>query len=252
MKSGYIDTIDKYLLNNLKVEEKEAFENLMKKHIEVKKAFEQRKEMVEYIQLMAEQTKKKQIASITVKEEDLIFEDETDIPQKRKISPYTYFAIAASLLFSIGVAFVFSNNNQNNYTALSKKYYKTYTVSQSRDAGHSNTGKNKEQAIEAYNNKAYQKAIPLLGSFKDDPELSLLMGIAYYETNQFENALQKFMSLLNKENILFQNEALWYAALSNLQLNQPGHAKAILQQIINNKHVNKKILKPAQLLFSEL
>lgn len=252
MKNEYIDTIDNYLLNNLKANEKEAFENLMQKNIEVKKIFEQRKEMVEYIQLMAEQTKKKQIAAITVKEEDLIFEDETDISQKRKITPYAYLAMAASILFSIGLAFVFSNNNQNNYIALSKKYYKTYTVSQSRDAGHSDTREHKKQAIEAYNNKAYQKAIPLLASLKNDPEMGLLTGIAYYETNQFENALQQFMSLLNKENILFQNEALWYAALSNLKLNQPVNAKAILQQIINNKHVNKKILKPAQLLFSEL
>lgn len=252
MESGYIDTIDQYLLNNLEADEKEAFEKLIQSSTEAKTTFEQRKEMLGYIQLMAQQTKKKQIASIQVKEEDFIFEDEINTSKHRSISPFTYLALAASIVFLLGMAFIFSNDSSTNYTALADKYYETYTIPQSRNSGSSAVKNDKERAIEAYNNKAYQKAIPLLATFEDDLELSLLLGIAYYETTQFDSALQQFKTLSNDENILYQNEALWYSALSNLQLKNKDEAKLDLEKISNNKRVSKKIKQSAESLLLEM
>lgn len=252
MESGYIDTIDQYLLNNLEAEEKKAFEKLIQSSTEAKTTFEQRKEMLEYIQLMAQQTKKKQIASIQVKEEDFIFEDEINASKHRSISPFAYLALAASIVFLLGMAFIFSNYNSTNYNALADKYYETYTIPQSRNSGSSTVKSDKERAKEAYNNKTYPKAIALLATFEDDIELSLLLGIAYYETNQFENALQQFELLKNSNNILYKNEVLWYASICYLQLNKPDMAKSDLKTIFNDKRAGKKIRQSAESLLLEL
>ena len=101
-----------------------------------------------------------------------------------------------------------------------------------------------ETAIKALKNKNYPIAIAqfdaILKEHPKDVNALFYSGIAMYKLNQFNFAKSKFdMVLLNKQST-FNQEASWYLAKSNVELNEIYEAKIIVQEIIDEDGFYKK------------
>jgi len=78
-----------------------------------------------------------------------------------------------------------------------------------------------------------------------------MLGIAYYEQQNFDKAIQAFETIESSDR-LHINNSRWYATLTYLQLNQPAKAKESLKMIITNKDAGKKLIEKAEQLLSDL
>jgi len=250
MDNQDIDHIDKYLLSKLSAEEKIAFEQKMSANKELANEVASHKETMAYVEGMADAKMKEEIAAIDVNVDEVWNESdevlEKSISQKKStIKPmYAYLTVAASIALLVGLSIIFSQNN-NAFTALTDKHYKVYSIG-------TKGVDNKTEAERLYSNKLYKDAIPLLKQCGNvEPECNLMLGIAYYEQENFDKAIQTFETIESTDR-LHINNSRWYAALTYLQLNHPFKAKESLKMIINNKDAGKKLIEKAEQLLSDL
>jgi len=129
-----IDHIDKYLLAQMSEEEENAFVQKMAANKELADKVASHKETMAYIEAMANEKMKEEIAAIDVNADEVWNEtyevSENSLNQKKgKIKPaYTYFAMAASIALLVGLSIIFSQKNNNALTGLADENYKVYTV----------------------------------------------------------------------------------------------------------------------------
>lgn len=86
----------------------------------------------------------------------------------------------------------------------------------------------------AFNTRQYEQAASLLENYlitdPDDPEIRLFLGISYLELEQFDRALPVFTAL-HEGNSAFKDLGTWYLALTHLRQGQRQEATGYLQQI---------------------
>lgn len=122
-------------------------------------------------------------------------------------------AIAASIIVAIGLYFILSEVSKPQYQEIAQ--IPTIHLSE--------RGVNTEiylQAETAFNQEQYEKAIQLFDQIlKEENQrhsISLYQAIAYMEMGQTGEARKIYEEIIRKENA-FSEEALWYAALNELQ-----------------------------------
>lgn len=86
-------------------------------------------------------------------------------------------------------------------------------------------------------NNQYKTALPLLNTYltkhPNAAEVKLANAIALLETQQYDRALSSFIALGN-QHPLYQNESIWYQALTHLKQNQIPQCLSLLHQIPND------------------
>ena len=108
--------------------------------------------------------------------------------------------------------------------------YSEYTVSNTRSA---ETG---SPIVNAYKAKDYTKLIELSKFFKSsNPEILFLTGMAYLQTNQTEEAIKSFESLLEQKEQGFKEDAEYYLALAYIRSNNYKAAIPIFKKINQDK-----------------
>ncbi len=215
---------ENYLNNEMSLEEKTDFENQLQNDEFFKKQFELYKETTQFLEVKfsSETTDfKENLKSISENH----FADTTKKKSKVISLQSKWFAIAAMLVVFIGVWFLNSGGNPS---------YSDYN--QHENANFIERGsviKDLKESQEAFNNKNYEKAIPLfekvLVEYKR-PEIELYYGISLLEFNKTTQAEVVFSDLKDGESV-YNQKAIWYLALVKLKLGDFEACKSYLKEI---------------------
>lgn len=144
---------------------------------------------------------------------------------------------AAAAVVLVFVSYLFFNNS-NKARSLANDYVKTELshLSQTMDGAKDSL----QQGIAAYNKNDFNKAIELFESvYKAHPDNSDALryaGTAYLVTKNYNKALEYFDVLSGKQ--LFSNHGLFLKAITLLQRNQPGdeeQARQLLEKVVAEK-----------------
>lgn len=100
-----------------------------------------------------------------------------------------------------------------------------------------------ENAIEAYNNEDYLRAIKILAPQKNNMAAKLYSGFSFMKLSDFDNAINNFQSVINDNNNLFIDQAEFNLALCYLAKDNSKEAIKILNNIIDKETVYTKKAK---------
>lgn len=171
--------------------------------------------------------------------------------RKNTMSFILLFAAAASIVFVLSLAWYYSNNStvnyQQEYAAAFEQYDNRLSEAVNLELSEQGFGGNPDKdalkgiliAMEAYDNKAYPKAITLLqkcletkpsGTYQN--QLALYLGLSYLASNKTQKAIAQFQNVISKKEAN-QRVAEWYLALTFLQAEQIEEAKIILGELKN-------------------
>lgn len=244
MPLDHTEKINRYLFNTMPEAEKKIFESEINQNENLAKEVEVQKEMIDLIGLIDTKNKIDTVQYV---------ENPQEKPEvKKRIFP-VYFLAAASLLLLIGSLFILNNTNNNPYKNIANQHYHTYLISDDRSTKEVNALDTRDKAVRSYQQANYKDAIPHLKQIMDiEPVYQIMLGISYYETNAYTLAMQHFKVLIDDKDLLYLNEARWYAALSQLQMNEPDLATQNLSDILNDDNVAKKLQLNAENLLSAI
>ncbi len=228
--------IEKYLAGELSQEEKNSFDNLLKKDNELK----------ELLVLHAEVNK-------SIRENDIhnfrsrLQEIYTKFTEKKTNTSFKEFSnikitwpkvsVAAFILFAViaGSLFLFEQKKIPT-TELYSQYYSPYETD--IDVRSVNQSQNSlTQAVLLYTKKDYNAAFELLGAQlnenMNDPAVRFYYGLTAIELNRYETAIYQLNELVNSNQQPFSINAKWYLGLCYLKLNEEDKAKSYFEDIAN-------------------
>lgn len=140
----------------------------------------------------------------------------------RWLAPIASVAAAALLIFFIG----FGDADPKN---LGQQYFEPYILD---DIVRSDNINNLTLAQQAYDNKAYQKALNLFSKYPNNTNAQMAKGNCEIILDKPEKAVETFKPLTLKKIDIHQKAAAnWYLALSFLELEKVADAKNSLQLI---------------------
>lgn len=166
-------------------------------------------------------------------------------PRKIQLTWFYRAAIFILLLTSVGIIYWLSRDKSPvNSGELYSQFYEPYDITIDYRSDINLLSDTFRIALEAYDNKAYQQALPMFEFFIDSNEegssAHFFAGICSMEMGQFERAINHFQELLKHHNMMFQQQASWYLALCYLKTNQKTHSKRLLNQISKDYKFKKK------------
>jgi len=159
---------------------------------------------------------------------------------------------AASLLILASLSFLLiiqSGNKLSSETIAGEIYapYEAVSVTRSASTFTDSNYLTFANVIGMYNNQNYVEAIPgFLDLTEKDiyPVMSqLCLGVSYFETGQFENALDAFQMVVNSNDLLYIQQGNWYKAITLLRMNRLEESKTLFLKISEGKgyYKNKAI-----------
>lgn len=245
MPADHTEKIDQYLFNAMSDSEKKAFETEVNQNNDLAKELSIQKEMIELIELIDTKNKIEAVNYEQKKPEEK--------PEKNfRIHPIYYLAAASFLVF-MGSFLVLNKLSNNGFKNIANQNYQAYLLSDERSTNPAEAIGTKDKAIQLYQQAKYKEAIPHLKQIAEDESVhQLILGISYFEINDYTAALQHFKSLIDDEDLLYINEAHWYAAITQLQMNEPEDASENLMRILNDENASKKIQLQAENLLAEI
>jgi tetratricopeptide (TPR) repeat protein len=131
--------------------------------------------------------------------------------------------------------FAFSSSQNNTPASLENKNLKT-----SNDLLNDTLTSDEilEMSLSYFKNSQYREAIDnfklLLTKYPDDLNGLFYSGVAYYHLHLYSDAISNFEKVLSHKNTIFNEEALWYSALSWIDIGKTQKAKNMLNEIVNN------------------
>lgn len=236
------EIIEKYLAEELSLEEINDFNKELETNEEFKKEFELYKEINtsltnKYSNLQKENKLKNTLETLGnkhFKKEEVI----KAIEQKsNSVKKYLFSISSIAAIFAL--AFFLLKPQANLYDQFAEHSLLEIQVK-------GNSEENLLQAAEYFNNAEYNLAIPLLEDYlKENPkdlEIKITLGISLLEKNKIDEAIAIFTEVYNKNNI-FKNKAKWYLALAHLKNTENSKAKNYLSKITKNSFYYSKANK---------
>lgn len=156
----------------------------------------------------------------------------------RRFLPWV--GVAASLVLLIGFV-IYQNTSSVNEAALFAEYYQPYpNVVAPIVKGEADSLMLAGQGFQAYEKKAYDQAIHLLGN--DDTEAArFYKALAHLGGGHTSQAIMLLEKITMDKDHRFQQPATWYLALAYLKDKQPEKAKILLEKIVGgNDHPFKR------------
>ena len=211
---------DQYLANELRIEDKEAFESQLENNPEINDAFLIYKNLNNHLsnkfgQEMELDAFKKNLKTISKEQ------SKSKVIQLRKF----YYAIAAVFALLFGLVF-FNQNSNPSYEDFNQHEEAFFTE-------RGDIIKSLKLAQEAYNAKNFGKAIPLFETVLKDyprPEIQYCYGISLLEDNRFADAESVFNNIKTGKSV-YKTKAVWSLALSKLKQKDYQSCKEILLTI---------------------
>lgn len=227
--------IHKYFENTLSPEERDFFDKLIKEDSDFQEQLKFEKDVKKVID-----DKERLILKSKLKE----FETQLPKPKSRKNDLNKFLRIAASIAVLIAAAWYFyatsfSVSPEELYASNYEIYPNTvYSITRSD----TNDTSLERRAFEAYESNELSIAISHFNELSEKSGLDYIdfyLAQAYLADGQLQSALNLFEKIINEQSD-FKTEALWYASLCKLKLNQPKEAIPLLNKLIQIGVYNKE------------
>ena len=212
---------ENYLHNEMSQEEKLDFENQLQNDIDIREKFELYKETTQFLSV------KFDLETVDFKKnlETISKEHFAETKSKSKVIAFKpwYYAVAASLVISLGTWFMMPGNPEyGDFNQHENAYF--------MERGTSNINLNDAQ--NAFNQKDYKKAVASFEKVQDmtSPELEYFYAISLIETNDYTKA-ETLLSNIKSGTSVYKDKATWYLALSDLKQKKFDECKIYLNQI---------------------
>lgn len=152
-------------------------------------------------------------------------------------------AAAVTILMLIGsgltLDIINSGSSIDNYALYQENFNPDNSLFTVR-AGNSTLNADFENAIEAYNNEDYLKAIKILAPQSNNMAAKLYSGFSFMKLSDFDNAINNFNTVIEDNNNLFIDQAEFNLALCYLAKDNSNEAIKILNNIIDKETVYSK------------
>jgi predicted Zn-dependent protease len=213
---------ENYLAGELSKKELTEFENLLQKDMELKKDFEQYKEVHHSLENSFKNQKELESFEKNLKNiSHQYFNKETN----RSSFKWIYSAAASiAILLSFYLFYPSSEATYEEYIEYPTVNFVTRGSEQ----------KNLIDAQNAFNDKNFDNAIELLSKALNEDstntELKLYQGFSFIETNRYQKA-ETVLKPISEGNTSYKYTAIWYLALSNLKQEKHSECKELLMQL---------------------
>ncbi len=243
------ETIERYLLNGMTQEEREAFEALMKTNSELKervtlhKAIHAMDDEDDWMEFSGDSEILKKEADLFRSQETLqfseqlkTFRDRQNQQQTKKRSPWfnkSFFgAVAAVLIIAIFVFYPKEPNlsglynEYNNWEELPSLITKGDTANSLKTIEYLFQAKDYKGVIDA-------SGTLLPSTYKYNPQLLLYVGVSHLELDNYEAAIAEFQKL-SQSNFIDNHKGYWYTALAYLKQGNKEKSRGTLEIIAKN------------------
>jgi len=242
MKEFDNNSIDDFLLGRMEESDLKEFKNKLSMDKEFANRVQQRQESVRYIDILGDLALRDRV-------QRLHKEAVKNLPAKKTFSIRPFLKYAAAIAFILVAGYWFLQGPassqdifQNNYQAYELNF------------GDHRGGAPKDIAFSAgqlYANGEYKKALELFNTIPEDQmtaKVTLAKGISFLETTDYKNATIAFQKLITNKDIIYEDHAKWYLAMTFLKEEKDTEAKNLLQEIADkpgsyNQQKAKDILK---------
>lgn len=163
-------------------------------------------------------------------------------------------SVAAISILTLAAFYLFQVSSNDNVDVSNSTLVDSY-IRTPHDPPHSLMGNDEEMdkspwsiGIESYKQEKYELAIEQINTIPDQTNQQLLyLALSKLYINDTTGAISDFISLLQTDKKMHQDEARWFLSLTYLKSGEPDKAKPILQQIVNtnswNSHEASSLLK---------
>jgi tetratricopeptide (TPR) repeat protein len=227
----YYELIHPYLDGSLSESEKEAFEAEMKKdellrnevnlHREVDAALAE----TDILRLRSQLKRMHRKASRS--------RDEVRILSLRPLQAIT--AVAAVALLLVASAWIFTLMNQSSLSAedIYEMYYQPDDAVMVMRSGSSGSEEAMlMEALRKYENNDFEGALKLLKKDNSNLMVHFYSGLAYMEIEHFNEAIRSFQTILDDQQNLFVEQALWYQGLCYIKTGRTDKAKEVFGDLL--------------------
>ena len=226
--------IENYLLGNLSAEEERDFLTQVKKDPELEERLQHHRRIQQVIDEDPMITAFEKVVGEVVRE-------------NRQTSFRIYWRIAATVVVAVGLSVLAINyfsSPELSSQQLAQAYFEPLSDAMtSRDEGDSLASR----AMTFYNQGNFQAAIPILEQLvvAKEPFAELYLAVAYMGVEDYA-AARTIWDKLSVGDPIYPNTILWYAALTDLALNEVELARPKLEQLTTGNSTFQK--KAAEIL----
>ncbi len=244
-----LDQMERYLENKLQGPDQREFKKRLETDSDFQAAFEEVNTMVTGIKYAGRNGIKKQIERL---EQSL---PEAQLHTEAKVVPINRFkswsaAAAAVLLIAFGSWWLLIGNlDQSN---LFESYYQPYANVEQATTRSTETLTTREQAYAAYDRGEYQQAIDLFAEITPAnrrPVDNFYTAISHLAVDNPQSAELILERYTKNDDMVLQDQALWYLALAKLAIDKQEESRQILHRIVQNQSYHHQ---EAEALLSEL
>ncbi|OFY32120.1 MAG: hypothetical protein A2275_19125 [Bacteroidetes bacterium RIFOXYA12_FULL_35_11] len=233
----YTKLFDSYFNNELSVEEKELVEKRLKEDPEFADNFKLHKELSEVLAFRnkADELREK-LKKIQQEVEQEQSSSGTIQNSKEKIFNLNWwFRVAAIfILICVSTALIYYFTSKPDVNDLFDKYYRPHVLAENRGLSGNDTAMTLT-AYSFYKSKNYKEAGALFLKISitdpDDLQAFLLAGICSMEIKDYNTAINTFLLLQQKDNILYNSTSQWYLGLCYLKTNNITEAKKVFTEL---------------------
>jgi len=242
---NYFRQIDRYLDGVMGPDEKERFENEIKKNDALRAEIELQKKIARAIG-------DKEILSLESQLDKIYHENYRSVsrlirvtPRTKKIVAYISGVAAAILIISIISAILLKKST--SAAELYAEYYQPAAFNMSFRTAENVVDNDLRSAMILYEKKEYDKAIELFENILEGDEsrigLNLYSGISHMEINEYAEANVNFKKIIDHKANAFFESAEWYLGLCYLMTDEKEKAEEIFVEIAGKDGYYKKEAK---------
>ncbi len=226
-----------YLSDRLSEEARRDFEAALADDPDLAKEVELQKVLLAAIDQDGDVAMKKRLAKILPAYEEAQPSPATNT--RRRLWPRWIGAIAAIGL----LLFVFWPGNFGGHSSPQEIYAQQYEAYELSFGVRGEVAPDLLQlATTTYQQKKYSDALPVfkvLTQQSEDGKFKMALGICQLEDQQYREALQTFQTLIELPDLVYEQHAIWYSALTHLQLGETQKAASLLQLLAQNTEAFK-------------
>lgn len=220
--------IERYISCEMTESEKQWFIKEMQGNEELRREVDLRKKSDEIIKKQTILSLRKKLADI---ENNRLQREKTAIVRRMALLKYASVFAGAALITSL---ILFTGNTLTSEEIVNQ-FYKTYEAPSSQRSSDSNTNTDYILGLKYYNaqdyrNAAYQFA-KVLEKNPDDMQTYLLSGVSNMEEKRYSDAKRSFNTVIDDNNNLYIESAKWYLALCYLKTEENTKASQLLVSI---------------------
>ncbi len=235
--SASIEELEKYINNELSLEQLASFEENLSSNKKLQNEIELVKDIDKALaepDVMLLRSNLQNIAqqNVAKKQKERLFIGKFSI---RHLIPYT--SVAVSIIFFLAISGIFSASESSS--EIYKKFYNKYEMAGTVRSADLNENITFALALQKYENKQYEEALKLFSKVvAEDPDnmaSHFYSGISLQETGRYNKAIHEYETVIVNKDNLFTEQAEWYTGLCLLQTDNNKKAYKLFKKIALSK-----------------